>query len=43
MDEVALHFAAHYGWPKGSHLNQVIAEQKERVTKEWAEDGVSGP
>jgi 4-carboxymuconolactone decarboxylase len=34
MDEVALHFAAYYGWPKGSYLNQVIAEQKERVLKE---------
>jgi 4-carboxymuconolactone decarboxylase len=26
MDELALHFAAYYGWPKGSHLNQVIGE-----------------
>jgi 4-carboxymuconolactone decarboxylase len=34
MDEVALHFAAYYGWPKGSYLNQVIAEQQERVAKE---------
>nr|ABP44386.1 Carboxymuconolactone decarboxylase [Mycolicibacterium gilvum PYR-GCK] len=39
LDEVALHFAVHYGWPKGSHLNQVIAEQKERVTNEWAAEG----
>jgi 4-carboxymuconolactone decarboxylase len=36
MDEVALHFGAHYGWPKASHLSEVIAEQKERVTAEWA-------
>jgi 4-carboxymuconolactone decarboxylase len=34
MDELALHFAAYYGWPKGSYLNQVIAEQKERVQAE---------
>lgn len=36
MDEVALHFAAYYGWPKGSYLNQVIAEQKERIRTELA-------
>ena len=36
MDELALHFAAHYGWPKASHLNQVIGEQKQRVRDEWA-------
>jgi 4-carboxymuconolactone decarboxylase len=34
MDELALHFAAYYGWPKGSFLNQVIAEQKQRVEQE---------
>ena len=34
MDEVALHFSAYFGWPKGSFLNQVIAEQKERVQAE---------
>lgn len=34
MDEIALHFAAYYGWPKASHLNQVIAEQKLRVADE---------
>lgn len=39
MDEVALHFAAYYGWPKASHLNQVIGEQKTRVTDEWAAEG----
>lgn len=40
MDELTLHFAAHYGWPKASHLSQVAAEQKQRVTEEWAtEDG----
>lgn len=38
MDEVVLHFAAHYGWPKGSHLNQVVAEQKQRVAQEWADE-----
>ncbi|MGP4056400.1 carboxymuconolactone decarboxylase family protein [Mycobacterium sp. 4D054] len=38
MDELALHFAAYYGWPKASHLNQVIAEQKQRVTEEWADE-----
>lgn len=36
MDELALHFAAYYGWPKASHLNQVIGEQKQRVEQEWA-------
>jgi 4-carboxymuconolactone decarboxylase len=35
MDEVALHFAAYYGWPKASHLSQVIGEQKQRVLAEW--------
>ncbi|WP_319447973.1 MULTISPECIES: carboxymuconolactone decarboxylase family protein [unclassified Mycobacterium] len=35
MDELALHFAAYYGWPKASHLNQVIDEQKQRVLDEW--------
>ncbi|WP_407686646.1 carboxymuconolactone decarboxylase family protein [Mycobacterium sp. HUMS_1102779] len=34
MDELVLHFAAYYGWPKGSYLNQVIAEQKQRVLEE---------
>lgn len=37
MDEVALHFAAYYGWPKAAHLSQVIGEQKERVSDEWRE------
>ncbi|BBY18227.1 hypothetical protein MLIT_38190 [Mycolicibacterium litorale] len=36
MDELALHFAAHYGWPKAAHLDQMISEQKQRVTEEWA-------
>lgn len=36
MDELALHFAAYYGWPKGAHLNQVIGEQQRRVLDEWA-------
>lgn len=35
MDELALHFAAYYGWPKASNLNQVIGEQKQRVLQEW--------
>ena len=35
MDELALHFAAYYGWPKASHLNQVIDEQQQRVLEEW--------
>jgi 4-carboxymuconolactone decarboxylase len=35
MDEVALHFAAYYGWAKASHLNDEIARQKERVLEEW--------
>jgi 4-carboxymuconolactone decarboxylase len=36
MDELALHFAAYYGWPKAWHLNQVIDEQKQRVLDEAA-------
>ena len=36
MDELALQFAAYYGWPKASHLNQVIGEQQRRVRDEWA-------
>ncbi len=36
LDELALHFGAYYGWPKASHLWQVIDEQKQRVTDEWA-------
>lgn len=35
MDELALHFAAYYGWPKATHLSQVIGEQKQRVLGEW--------
>ena len=35
MDELALHFAAYYGWAKASHLNHVIGEQKQRVLDEW--------
>jgi 4-carboxymuconolactone decarboxylase len=42
MDEVALHFAAYFGWPKGSYLNQVIAEQKERVLAERAAADAQG-
>lgn len=34
MDELALHFAAYYGWPKAANLNQVIGEQKQRVLGE---------
>ncbi|WP_099021535.1 carboxymuconolactone decarboxylase family protein [Mycolicibacterium palauense] len=41
LDELALHFAAHYGWPKASHLSQVIAEQQQRVLTEWAAEGAS--
>lgn len=36
MDELALHFAAYYGWAKASHLSDVITEQKQRVLNEWA-------
>jgi 4-carboxymuconolactone decarboxylase len=35
MDELALHFAAYYGWAKGSHLNDEIERQKARVLEEW--------
>ncbi|WP_172799551.1 carboxymuconolactone decarboxylase family protein [Mycobacterium sp. IS-3022] len=36
MDELVLHFAAYYGWPKAVNLGQVVEEQKQRVTAEWA-------
>ena len=36
IEELALHFAAYYGWAKASHLSDVIAEQKQRVLSEWA-------
>jgi 4-carboxymuconolactone decarboxylase len=42
IDELALHFAAHYGWPKASHLNRVIGEQKQRVADEWSAEAVTG-
>ncbi|MCV7314164.1 carboxymuconolactone decarboxylase family protein [Mycolicibacillus parakoreensis] len=39
MDEVVLHFAAYYGWPKAANLDEVVAEQKQRAVDEWrAED-----
>lgn len=38
MDELALHFAAYYGWPKASHLNQAIGAQKQRVLAEASTD-----
>ncbi len=41
MDELALHFAAKYGWPKGSYLSQVGAEQNQRVLDE-AHEAVVG-
>lgn len=36
MEELTVHFAAYYGWPKAAHLGEVVAEQKRRVTEEWA-------
>ncbi len=36
MDELALHFAAYYGWAKASHLNYAIGEQKQRVARRMA-------
>lgn len=36
IDELAVHFGAYYGWPKAAHLCAVAAEQKARVTQEWA-------
>ena len=38
MDELALQFAAYYGWAKGSHLNDEIERQKERVAAEWTSE-----
>jgi 4-carboxymuconolactone decarboxylase len=35
MWKTVLHFAVYGGWPKASHLNQVIGEQKQRVLDEW--------
>lgn len=39
MDELALHFGAYCGLPKGAYLSQVIREQKGRVTHEWRTEG----
>lgn len=41
MDELVLHFGAYYGWAKASRLAQVVEEQKQRVTQEWAAEGVA--
>lgn len=41
MDELALHFAAYYGWPKAQHLSQVIDEQQRRVAEELAAEAGS--
>jgi 4-carboxymuconolactone decarboxylase len=41
MDELALHFAAYYGWAKATHLSQVIGEQKQRVLDEWRVEGAT--
>jgi 4-carboxymuconolactone decarboxylase len=38
VDELALQFAAYYGWAKASHLTTVIAEQKQRVVDEWTSE-----
>jgi 4-carboxymuconolactone decarboxylase len=38
MDELALQFAAYYGCAKADYLNQVIVEQKQRVTAESQAD-----
>ncbi|MCG5434051.1 carboxymuconolactone decarboxylase family protein [Mycobacterium sp. MYCO198283] len=43
MDEVALQFAAYYGWAKASHLAEVIAEQRARVSAEWAAEAETAP
>jgi 4-carboxymuconolactone decarboxylase len=43
MDEVALHFAAYYGWPKATQLSHVICEQKQRVLAEWRADNAVAP
>jgi 4-carboxymuconolactone decarboxylase len=43
MDELVLHFAAYYGWAKAMNLNQVIAEQKQRVLDEWAAEAEPAP
>ena len=43
MDELALHFAAYYGWAKATTLSDEIGRQKERVLGEWrTESEVSG-
>ncbi len=36
IDQLTVHFAAYFGWPKAAHLSQVAEEQKLRVTEEWA-------
>jgi 4-carboxymuconolactone decarboxylase len=41
MDELALQFAAYYGWAKASHLSDEIGRQKQRVLEEWQNEGDS--
>jgi 4-carboxymuconolactone decarboxylase len=41
IDELALHFAAYYGWAKASQLNDEIGRQKERVLEEWRVEGAA--
>jgi len=43
IDELAMQFAAYYGWAKASHLTDVIAEQKRRVVDEWATEADVAP
>ena len=39
MDELALHFAAYYGWAKASTPQRRDRRQKERVLDEWRDRG----
>jgi len=43
MQELVLHFAAYSGWPKGSFLNQVVAESWARVEDEGGVSAPAGP
>lgn len=43
MNEVALQFAAYYGFAKGFRLNQVIAEQNQRIVAEGGPQAQATP
>ena len=41
MDELALHFAAYYGWAKASHLNDEIGDRRNACSTNGADQGAA--